>query len=114
MLFCSFVRYFVSFVLHPIQMYTVFCLLFRVLSISSFLLRRDAISNTLCICFCISLSVHVFVLYSRVLSTSTSYMRVFVALLSSLEFHTFPSAFQGLPWPTQFSCPHLCQSLLVC
>src|SRR6218665_2069224 len=52
-----------------------------------------AISNTLSLYFCFSLSLRVSALYS-VLRTSTSYMRVFVALLSSLEFHTFPSACQ--------------------
>src|SRR6218665_1566683 len=48
----------------------------------------------LSLCFCFSLSVHVSALYSRMVNTSTSYMSVFVALLSSLEFHTFPSACQ--------------------
>src|SRR6218665_4053347 len=42
----------------------------------------------------LSLIVHVSALYSRVLNTSTSYMCIFVALLSSLEFHTFPSTCQ--------------------
>src|SRR6218665_2395424 len=42
----------------------------------------------------LSLIVHVSALYSRVLNTSTSYMCVFVALLSSLEFHTFLSTNQ--------------------
>src|SRR6218665_4011906 len=79
-------------------------LIFSLLNISSFLIpsllvtpsnfRRHAISNTLSLCFCFSFIVHVSALYSRVLNTSTSYMRVFVALLSSLEFHTFPSACQ--------------------
>src|SRR6218665_3903267 len=77
-------------------------LIFSLSNISSFLIlsllvtpsnfRRHAISNTLSFCFCFSFIVHVSALYSRVLNTSTSYMRVFVALLSSLEFHTFPSA----------------------
>src|SRR6218665_3782141 len=75
-------------------------LIFSLLNISSFFIlsllvtpsifRRHAISNTLSFCF--SFIVHVSALYSRVLNTSTSYMRVFVALLSSLEFHTFPRA----------------------
>src|SRR6218665_4133890 len=79
-------------------------LIFSLLDIFSFLIlsllvtpsifRRHAISNTLSFCFCFSFIVHVSALYSRVLNTSTSYMRVFVALLSSLEFHTFPSACQ--------------------
>src|SRR6218665_3567142 len=79
-------------------------LIFSLLKISSFLIlsllvtpsifRRHAISNTLSLCFCFSFIVHVSALYSSVLNTSTSYIRVFVALLSSLEFHTFPSACQ--------------------
>src|SRR6218665_1051122 len=79
-------------------------LIFSLLNISLFLIlsllvppsifRRHAISNTLSLCFCFSFSVHVSALDSRVLNTSTSYMRVFVALLSSLEFHTLPSACQ--------------------
>src|SRR6218665_2769998 len=79
-------------------------MIFSLLNISSFLIlsllmtpsifRRHAISNTLSLCFCFSFIVHVSALYSRVLNTSTSYMRVLVALLSSLEFHTFPSACQ--------------------
>src|SRR6218665_1580002 len=72
-----------------ISSFMILCLLVTL----SILFRRHAISNTLSLCFCFSLSVHVSALYSRVLNTSTSYMYmgVFVALLSSLEFHTFPS-----------------------
>src|SRR6218665_3373688 len=83
-------------------------MIFSLLNISSFLIlsllvnpsifRRHAISNTLSLCFCFSFIVHVSVLYSRVhmlnASRPTSYMRVFVTLLSSLEFHTFPGACQ--------------------
>src|SRR6218665_1594837 len=58
----------------------------------------------LSLCFCFSFIIHVSALYSRVLNISTSYMRVFVALLSSLEFHTFLSACQvPLPNPILFS-----------
>src|SRR6218665_835472 len=79
-------------------------LIFNLLNISSFLIlsllvnasifRRHAISNTLSLCFCFSFIFHFSALCSGLLNTSPSYMRVFVALLSSLEFHTFPSACQ--------------------
>src|SRR6218665_320033 len=80
-------------------------LIFSLLDISSFLIlsllvissifRRHATVNTLSLCF--SFIVHVSALYSRVLNTSTSYMRAFVALLSSLEFHTFPCSACQVP-----------------
>src|SRR6218665_1069927 len=62
-------------------------LIFSLLNIPSFLIlsllvtpsivRRHAISNTRSLCFCFSfINVHVSALHSRVLNTSTSYMRV--------------------------------------
>src|SRR6218665_1723573 len=69
-------------------------LIFSLLNISSFLIlsllvtpsifRRHAISNTLSLCFCFSFIVHVSALYSRMLNTSTSYMRVFCRLAQFL------------------------------
>src|SRR6218665_602406 len=77
-------------------------LMFSLLYISSFLilsllvtpaiLRRQAISNTLSLCFCFSFNIHVSTLYNRVLNTSVSYMRISMALLRYFELHIFPSA----------------------
>src|SRR6218665_1281375 len=101
-------------------------LISSLLNISSFLIlsllvipsifRRHAISNTLSLCFCFSLIVHVSALYSRVHNTNTSYMYTCVFLWPcSVPWSSTPSpAPAKFPSPTKFSFPHLCQSLLVC
>src|SRR6218665_2485818 len=71
---------------------SLFLILFLLMAPS--ILHRHAISNTLSFYFCFFLIVHISALYSTVLNTSTSYMHIFVALLGSLEFHTFQKACQ--------------------
>src|SRR6218665_2567520 len=91
----------------------IFSFLILSLLVTSSIFRSHAISNTLSLCFCFSFMVHVSALYSRVLNTSTSYLRLFVALLSSLQVPRLP---QRLPSsPRQPNSPfHILVRLLLC
>ena len=108
--------------------YIIPILIFSLLNISSFLIlslfvthsifRRHAIPNTLSLCFCFSLSVHVSALYmySRVLNISTSYTRILWPC--NAQFFGVPCtpspAPAKFPSPTHLSFPHHCQTPLVC
>src|SRR6218665_657060 len=116
----------VSFVLHPIPMSKVsYRRLFRILSIipslmssllniSSFLIlsllvilsifRMHAISNTLSLCFCFSLSVHVSAFYSRVLSTKHLVHACFCGLAQFLGVPHLPKRLPSSPRQPNSSC----------